>query len=60
MCHLHTHLAQSEEAIEWCGKSIASGLDAMYRYVDLAGANALAGHDKEAKEAIDPFRHDVV
>jgi adenylate cyclase len=47
MCHLHTHLAQWEQAIECCGKSIASGNDAMYPYVDLAAANAWAGHDKE-------------
>ena len=51
MCHLHTHLAQWEQAIEWCGKSIASGNDSMYPFVDLAAANAWAGHDKEAKEA---------
>ena len=25
MCHLHTHLAQWEQAIEWCGKSVAGG-----------------------------------
>ena len=52
MCHLHTHLAQWEQAIEWCGKSIASGTPDMYPYVDLAAANAWAGHDKEAKEAV--------
>jgi adenylate cyclase len=52
MCHLHTHLAQWEQAIEWCGKSIASGNDSMFPYVDLAAANAWAGHDKEAKEAV--------
>jgi adenylate cyclase len=56
MCHLHTHLAQWEQAIEWCGKSIASGMDAMYPYVDLAAANAWAGHDKEAKEAVAQLR----
>jgi adenylate cyclase len=50
-CHLHTHLAQWEQAIEWCGKSIASGLQAFFPFVDLAAANAWAGHDKEAKEA---------
>jgi adenylate cyclase len=56
MCHLHTHLAQWEKAIEWCGKSIASGNDTMYPYVDLAAANAWAGHDKEAKEAVAQLR----
>jgi adenylate cyclase len=56
MCHLHTHLAQWEQAIEWCGKSIASGNDSMYPYVDLAAANTWAGHDKEAKEAVAQLR----
>jgi adenylate cyclase len=56
ICHLHTHLAQWEKAIEWCGKSIASGNDTMYPYVDLAAANAWAGHDKEAKEAVAQLR----
>jgi adenylate cyclase len=56
MCHLHTHLTQWEQAIEWCGKSIASGNDSMYPYVDLAAANAWAGHDKEAKEAVAQLR----
>jgi adenylate cyclase len=50
-CHLHSHLAQWEQAIEWCGKSIASGSQIPYLFVDLAAANAWAGHDKEAKEA---------
>ena len=56
MCHLHTHLAQWEQAIEWCGKSIASGDTSMFPYVDLAAANAWAGHDKEAKEAVAELR----
>jgi adenylate cyclase len=56
ICHLHTHLGQWEQAIEWCGKSIASGMDAMYPYVDLAAANAWGGHDKEAKEAVAQLR----
>ena len=25
ICHLHSHLAQWEQAIEWCNKSVASG-----------------------------------
>jgi class 3 adenylate cyclase/TolB-like protein len=51
MCHLHSHLAQWEQAIEWCNKSIASGNRWFGVFVDLAAANAWAGHDKEAKEA---------
>ena len=56
MCHLHTHLAQWDQAIEWCGKSIANGEASMFPYVDLAAANAWAGHDKEAKEAVAQLR----
>ena len=56
MCHIHTHLAQWEQAIEWCGKSIASGNQSMYPFIDLAAANAWAGHDKEAKEAVAQLR----
>jgi adenylate cyclase len=51
MCHLHTHLAQWEQAIEWCEKSIAGNPQNWYPYVDLAAANAWVGHDKEAKDA---------
>ena len=51
MCHLHTHLAQWEEAIDWCSKSISNDARNFYPLVDLAAANAWAGHDKEAKEA---------
>ena len=56
MCHAHTHLAQWEQAIEWCGKSIASGNASSFPFVDLAAANAWAGHDKEAKEAVAQLR----
>jgi tetratricopeptide (TPR) repeat protein len=51
MCHLHTHLAQWEQAIEWCNKSIAGNPENWYPFLDLAAANAWAGHDKEAKKA---------
>jgi adenylate cyclase len=55
VCHLHTHLAQWEQAIEWCNKAIAAG-PWMYPLVDLAAANAFAGHEKEAKEAVAQLR----
>ncbi len=51
MCHLHNHLAQWEQAIEWCNKAVAGGNQSFFPLVDLAAANAWAGHDKEAKEA---------
>jgi len=51
MCHLHAHLAQWEQVIEWCGKSAAGAPGFWYPLVDLAVANAWLGRDKEAKEA---------
>ena len=51
MCHLHTHLAQWEQAIQWCNKAIAGAPMNFYPLVDLVAANAWAGHNKEAKEA---------
>ena len=52
VCHLHSHFAQWEQAIEWCNKAVAGGPQSWYAFVDLAAANAWAGHDKEAKEAV--------
>ena len=51
MCALHAKLAQWDQAIEWCNKAIAGNPQNWFPYVDLAAANAWAGHDKEAKEA---------
>jgi len=51
LCALHTHLAQWERAIEWCNKSIANSPQNWWPLVELAAANAWAGHDKEAKDA---------
>jgi TolB-like protein len=51
ICHLHTHLAQWERAIEWCSKSAAGIPQAWYPYLDLAADNAWAGHMKEARDA---------
>ena len=52
VCHLHTHLAQWDQAIEWCNKAIVGAPADWYALVDLAAANAWAGHDKEAKEVV--------
>ena len=52
MCVLHNHLAQWEQAIPWCEKSIAGIPQVFYPYVELAAAHAWAGHDKEAKETV--------
>jgi adenylate cyclase len=51
MCGLHAHLAQWEQAIEWCEKAHAGAPEFWYPLAELAAANAWAGHDKEAKEA---------
>ena len=51
VCGLHAFLAQWEQAIEWCNKAHAGAPEDIYSLVDLAAANAWAGHDKEAKEA---------
>ena len=52
VCVLHNFLAQWEQAIEWCEKARAGAPENMYMLVQLAAANAWAGHDKEAKEAV--------
>ena len=52
VCVLHNFLAQWEQAIEWCEKARAGGAENVYTLVHLAAANAWAGHDKEAKEAV--------
>jgi TolB-like protein len=51
MCVLRDQLAQWEQAIPWCEKSIAGQPEVFFPYVFLAAANAWAGHDKEAKDA---------
>jgi adenylate cyclase len=51
MCQLHGHLAQWEQAIEWCRKAITGDPKVWWTYAYLAAANAWAGHEKEAKEA---------
>ena len=52
VCVLHNFLAQWEQAIEWCEKARAGAPANVYTLVHLAAANAGAGHDKEAKEAV--------
>ncbi len=52
VCYLHNYLAQWEQAIEWCEKAVASAPENLYAWVHLAAANAWAGHDKQAREAL--------
>ena len=51
MCHLNSHLAQWGEAINCCSRAATSLPGVWYPLVDLAAANAWAGHEKEAKDA---------
>ena len=51
-CTLNAHLAQWEQAIELCNKAYAGPPEAWFVFRELAAANAWAGHDKEAKEAV--------
>jgi adenylate cyclase len=51
MCAFHTNLAQWEQAIPWCSKSVAGLPEVFIPILFLASANAWAGHDKEAKDA---------
>jgi len=51
MCGFQKDLAHYEQAIPWCEKAVA-GLPHVYiPLAFLAAADALAGHDREAKEA---------
>ena len=51
ICHAHTHLAQDEQAIEWCRKSVAAG-PFWVAFVDLASAYAWTGQKAEAQDAV--------
>jgi adenylate cyclase len=51
ICHLHAHLAHWDQAIEWCGKSIADNANFWFAYVDLAAAN-VTGRDTAAQAAV--------
>ncbi|UWU89376.1 adenylate/guanylate cyclase domain-containing protein [Bradyrhizobium sp. CB1015] len=55
VCHAHSHLAQYDEAKDWCSRSIAVN-PFWIAYADLAAANALTGHEQEAHAAIAELR----
>jgi TolB-like protein/class 3 adenylate cyclase/cytochrome c-type biogenesis protein CcmH/NrfG len=48
MGHAHAHLAQWQDAIDWCTKSIATEPSLYPSYVDLAAAYAWLGREEEA------------
>jgi tetratricopeptide (TPR) repeat protein len=57
LCYLHNHLAQWEQAIEWCEKALANNVkERAEALAALALANAWAGHDTEAKKAVAELR----
>jgi adenylate cyclase len=51
-CNFHSHLAQWEQAIEWCNKAYAGAPALWYTLVNLAAANAWTGRDAEARAAV--------
>jgi tetratricopeptide (TPR) repeat protein len=51
ICHAHTHLAQDDEAIEWCRKSIAVN-PIWFTYIDLISAYGWKGQKEDARPAI--------
>jgi adenylate cyclase len=57
LCYLNINLAQWEQAIEWCEKALANNVkERGNALAALAVANAWAGHDKEAKDAVAELR----
>ena len=53
LCYLYNHLAQWDQAIEWCERALANNVkERGEALAALAVANAWAGHDAEAKNAI--------
>jgi TolB-like protein/DNA-binding winged helix-turn-helix (wHTH) protein len=56
LCRGHSLLGRWEQAIEWCNKSVAGDPELTDPLIDLAAANAWAGHDKEARDAVSRFR----
>jgi adenylate cyclase len=57
LCYLYNHLAQWEQAIEWCEKALANNVkERGEALAALAAADAWAGHDAEAKEAVSELR----
>ena len=55
-CELRAHLAQWDAAIDSCNRAFAGNPDNWRALVNLAAANASAGHDKEAQEAVAKLR----
>jgi tetratricopeptide (TPR) repeat protein len=56
MCNAYAHLAQWENAIDWCQKSAASNPSLHWPYFELAAANAWLGRVPEATAAVTELR----
>jgi adenylate cyclase len=52
ICHLHSHLAQWDQAIEHCGLAAQALPDVWYPLMDVVLVNAWLGRDGEAKSAL--------
>ena len=52
LCHAHAHLAEWEQAAEWCQRSIATNAGYWLPYIDLAAASGWLGREGDAKAAI--------
>jgi tetratricopeptide (TPR) repeat protein len=52
LCRAHNLLGRWERAIEWCDKAVAADLPDSGALVDLAAANAWAGRDRQARDAV--------
>jgi adenylate cyclase len=53
ICHAYSHIAEWENAAEWCQRSIATNAGFWIAYVDLTAANGWLGRETEAKATID-------
>jgi len=52
ICDAHAHLAQWDQAIEWCRKSIATGPSTNWAYANLAAAYGWTGRDADARAVV--------
>ncbi len=52
MCNAHAHLAQWEQAIEWCQKSAATNPAFFWPYFELAAAYGSLGRSADAANAV--------
>ena len=56
VCNAHAHLAQWEQAIEWCQKSAASNPALFWPHYELAAAYAWLGQSSDAAREVSELR----